>query len=439
MRRSPGWPPSLVGIGLGALLFLLATQVPRWTHQDVLVGWPPLAATWQPRVNGFSVLAVLLGGVLVIGSPWAARRLRWSLFVGLTWSATAAWTVALAWVDGSSGLGNVFSRPHEYAYDASRVTSIHAMLTGFISRIPADAPHNWQTHVAGHPAGALLVFVGFDRLGIHDSLVLGLVVTAIGSTAVIAGCLAVRAVAGEQWARRAAPWWVLSPAALWMGVSADAMYTAVAAWGLALLALAGTRQRGRASTAYAVGAGLVLGCCVYLSYGLVLLGILALAVLVATRSWRPLVGALGGALAVVAAFTLAGFSWWAAYPVLVERYNAYPRPYSYWVWANVAAWTAAAGLAVWAALPAAVAVLRGHAPSGAAARRVALVGCAGVLTVLVATGSGMSNAEVERIWLPFTFWATLLPALLTGRRAHVLLGVQAATALVLQHLLRTGW
>ena len=85
-----------------------------------------------------------------------------------------------------------------------------------------------------------------------------------------------------------------------------------------------------------------------------LLGILAVAVLIIARSWRPLPWALGAAAVVAALFTIGGFAWWEAYPVLRERYYdgiASDRPYSYWVWANIAAWTFTAGLAVWAAFP----------------------------------------------------------------------------------------
>src|SRR5699024_9811146 len=153
-------------------------------------------------------------------------------------------------------------------------------------------------------------------------------------------------------ARKAAPWLILAPTAIWMGVSGDAVYAAVAAWGLALLAIAATasnaspRRRAIAATA----SGILLCLCIYLSYGLVLIGILAVAVLVIARSWRPLMWAIGGALIVVAVFTAAGFAWWRAYPVLVERYNygmASERAYWYWVWADVAAWTFSVGLAVW--------------------------------------------------------------------------------------------
>ena len=51
----------------------------------------------------------------------------------------------------------------------------------------------------------------------------------------------------------------------------------------------------------------------------------------------------------------------------------------------------------------------------------------------------MSRAEVERIWLPFVPWLLVACALLpeSWRRAGVV--VQVVLALVVQHLLFTGW
>ena len=105
----------------------------------------------------------------------------------------------------------------------------------------------------------------------------------------------------------------------------------------------------------AVTAGLVLGSSLFLSYGLVLFGLLALAVFALTRAWRLLPWAALGVAAVVVAFWMAGFTWWEAYPVLRERYYegiGGERPYQYWVWADLAAWTFTVGLVTWAALPA---------------------------------------------------------------------------------------
>ena len=93
-----------------------------------------------------------------------------------------------------------------------------------------------------------------------------------------------RALGAEALARRAAPFLVLTPAAVFMAVSADALIAAVVAWGLACLALAPRA----AGLWWAVPAGLLLGTAVMMSYGMPLIGLLALAVLVAARSWRPL-------------------------------------------------------------------------------------------------------------------------------------------------------
>ena len=89
-------------------------------------------------------------------------------------------------------------------------------------------------------------------------------------------------------------------------------------------------------------AGLLLGYAVMLSYGLPLLGLLALAVLVVARNWRPLPWAALSALAVVLTYAALGFVWWEALPALHDRYwagVARNRPPSYWMWANLAALT----------------------------------------------------------------------------------------------------
>ena len=46
----------------------------------------------------------------------------------------------------------------------------------------------------------------------------------------------------ERLARRAAPFLVIGPAAIWQCVSADGMFAAFAAWGLACLAIASVRR-----------------------------------------------------------------------------------------------------------------------------------------------------------------------------------------------------
>jgi methylthioxylose transferase len=432
--------PSVLCAAAGASLVATAIAWPRWTDQSMGATWTPLMGTWDPRIGPGSVVAVLVAVAVIAVGPTLGRRLSWPALLLWTWSAATAWTVALASVDGREGIGDLFTRRGYFRYDASRA-SWHDVFPGFIDRIPLQAENNWETHVSSHPPGALLAFVGFDRIGISDAFWLGLTMLLLGTTAVVACCITLRVLAGEESARRATPWLILAPAAIWVGVSPDAMFAAVAGWAVTLLALAATARRYAAG--YAVASGLAFGCCLYLSYGLLLLAPLALAVLIAARRWRPIPWVLAGLAIVVGAVTLAGFAWWEAYPVLVERYQvsmARIRPYDYWVWANVAAWTLTTGLAVWAALPAAARALWGGSDSGRpGARAVAWIGAGAIVSVLVATVSGMSKSEVERIWLPFTWWVLPLAVLLPARWRLPVLAAQAGGALLIQHLVVTPW
>ncbi len=420
-----------ISAAVGLAVVAASMIVPQVTGEDVRVHWPPLHADWDPTFGLLSIPAIVIGLLLVVVLPPLASRLSWRTLLLMAFVATWVWIMALAMSEGTAGLARVFERRQEYVYDAQSVDSIHVMLQTFIDRIPFDAPDRWYVHVAGHPPGALLYFVGIDRLGITDPFWIGVVCVTVASTAIVAVLITLRTLGTETLARSAMPWIVLAPSAVWMGVNGDAVFTAVAAWGLALLAIAAVHRRALP----AVGAGLLLGYCVFLSYGLPLLGILAVTVLVLARNWRPLPWAVGGALVVTAAFSLGGFHWWDAYPVLHERYYAgiaSERAYWYWVWADVAAWTFTAGLAVWAAFPSAARAVRERNP-------LAVLAGAAALTIVVACLSGMSKAEVERIFLPFTIWIVALPALLPKRWHPPLLLSQVAIALLAQHLLLTRW
>lgn len=295
----------------------------------------------------------------------------------------------------------------------------------------------------------MLTFVGLDRIGLGGGGWAGVWCLTVGTSAVAAVLVALRVLTDEQTARRAAPFLVLAPSAVWVGTSADGYFAAVAAWSLALLALAATR-RTRHPSAAALASGLLFGLTCYLSYGLTLIALIAAAVLLLTRTVRPLPLLAVGAAAVAAAFTLAGFSWWEGYQLLVERYYqgaAAVRPYTYWVWANLACTVLITGPATVAGvrrtLAAAPTALRELRPSagglpGPTGRLVVLV-LAVLLAVLAADLSGMSKAETERIWLPFAAWLPAACALLPAVRHRHWLTAQAVLALLLNHLLYTGW
>ena len=438
-------PAARRGLVAALVLMAAAMAVPALTGWNVRVNsFPPLHADWAPRLGPGTVPALVLAALAGWQAVGIAERLRWRTLLVVAFLAGLGWLLALALVDGLDGIGHVLDTDYEYLQTARATDDLPATLSQYVGRIRYEAaPDNWPVHVAGHPPGALTFFVLLVRIGLGSGLAAGLVVTVLAATTAVAVLVTVRVLGAEDAARRAAPFVVLAPAAVWQAVSADAMFAAVAAWGLAALALAATTTRAGAgpvrATGWALLAGLLLGGCVMLSYGLPLLAVLALAVLWLGGSWRPLISAATAALAVVGVFALFGFSYPDALAALHDRYFegvGGRRPASYWLWGGPAALLFATGPLLGAGLGQVVARHRERARS---VRVVAVLAGAAAASVLLADASQMSKAEVERIWLPFVPWLLLSCALLPARWRRRGLVLQLVTALVVQHLLATGW
>jgi hypothetical protein len=412
----------------------------------------PLYAVWRPHL-GFGTPAALLVAALVTwrGARWAASA-RWPCLLAAGYLGTVAWTLSLALVDGwSAGLTERLTVQAEYLHEVPRVTDIHAMLSGFTARILDFQPDSWSTHTAGHPPGALLLFVWLDRIGLGGGTAAGLACVLLGATVSVSVPVTLRALGAEDAARSVWPFLVLFPGAVWVGASADGIFAAVVAAGLALLAVGGRVT--------AVPGGLLLGFALYLSYGFVLVGLLALTVVLLRSRDRlgVFVVAAVAVVGVVVFFTLAGFWWLDGYDLVVRRYYqgwAVHRPYGYWVWANLAALLLSAGPVVGPAMRRAIALVpvrpSGHRPIGfrrwLAVPRRGLVGpgrpavwlpLAAVVVVLAANLSALSKAEVERIWLPFAVWLLVATAHLPAGQRRWWLALQAGTALAVNHLLWT--
>ena len=254
-------------------------------------------------------------------------------------------------IDGwQRGFAGRLTARHEYLRQVPTVTDIPEALRTFASRILDFQPDSWITHVSGHPPGALLTFVWLDRIGLGGGAWAGLLCLLVGSSAAAAIVVAVRALADENTARLAAPFVAVAPTAIWIAVSADGYFAGVAAWGIALLALA-ARNTARWPVLAAAGAGLLLGWGIFLNYGLALMALPAVAVLFAAADWRSAVRALLPAvlvaLAMVVVFVVAGFWWFDGYLLVQERYwqgIANDRPFQYWSWANFASVVCAIGL-----------------------------------------------------------------------------------------------
>ncbi|WSQ12770.1 hypothetical protein OG604_36140 [Streptomyces sp. NBC_01231] len=416
-------------------------------YGNLHVSWPPLYGHWEPHVGPGTPAAIMVALAVVAYGPLLAARLPWRALLCTAWGTAMAWTFSLALVDGwQRGIARRLTTKYEYLQVIEPVNRFHdipAALRDFTHHILIHSPDAWPAHVAGHPPAATLTFVLLDRTGLGGGAWAGVWCITVGATAAVAVLVTVRALSGEALARRAAPFLVLAPAAVWMGTSADGYFAAVAAWAIAFLALAVTGHRPRSA---GLASGLLFGLTAYLSYGLTLFALIAGGVLLlGSRRLRPLPYFLAGFVVVPAVFTFAGFNWWEAYHLLVTRYYQGAggiRPYGYWVWANLACTVLVVG-------PATVAGLRraGAAPIRRGVRtclrrsgaepRLALLVLAALLALLAADLSGMSKAETERIWLPFAMW--LLPACAFLNRPRAWLTAQATLALLLNHLVLTGW
>ncbi|WP_375385473.1 hypothetical protein [uncultured Microbacterium sp.] len=432
-----------IGLALAAVLIVAATVYPMLAGLNVYVqDFPPLLASWLPRVGPGTIPAIALAILAARYAIDLAARVRWRVLLIGSFASSLIWMLSLAAVDGVAGVAGPLDTQYEYLRTARAVTDFGAVLHEYVTRIPEGAVDSWPVHIAGHPPGALLFFVVLVRLGLGSGLAAGLVVAVIAATTPAAVLITMRRLGAEAGARRAVPFFTLGPAAIWMAVSADAMFEAFAAWGLCVLACAATSS-GRARVAgYAVAAGLLLGYCVMLSYGLPLLGVLAVAVLVLARRWTPLPWAVGGAAAVVIAFAVGGFAWWQAYPALVSRYwegVASQRPTGYWIWANFAAVAMSAGPLFGAGLAVAVSRVRSIRSAPRADVVVIALALSALLSLVLADASLMSKAEVERIWLPFVPWLLLGTALLPEKWRRWGFAGQLAFALVVQHALLTLW
>jgi hypothetical protein len=450
-RREAAREISAVTVGVG--LVAAAVALPRWdpgvrprldigperfaTHAQAA----PLFGTWEIHASWGTVPAILIAVAAVVWGPVVAQRLSWRALTLGSWATACGWAFALAMIDGwQRGFAGRLTTRDEYLSQVPSITDIPAAVRTFSSRILDYQPNSWITHVSGHPPGALLTFVWLDRIGLHGGAWAGLLCLLVGSSAAAAVLIAVRALADEQTARRAAPFVAVAPTAIWVAVSADGYFAGVAAWGIALLAVA-VHGRARFPALVAAAAGLLLGWGVFLSYGLLLMGLPALAVLVSTSDWRAALRALGpaalAAVAVAVTFAVAGFYWFDGYTLVRQRYwqgIAKYRPFQYWWWANLACVVCAIGLGGVAGITRVFDPVAIRRRSG-----FHLVLLAMLAAIVCADLSMLSKAEVERIWLPFTIWLTAAPALLPVRSHRLWLALNGAGALLVNTVMVTNW
>ncbi|MFB4318267.1 hypothetical protein [Actinomadura sp. 21ATH] len=382
---------------------------------------PPLHARF--RVLTWQILpAACVAAAAVALLPRAARRLRWRPLLLASWGAATLWTVVLALSDGLDSLPRPLDAPTEYP---AGLDAVRADPLGWL-RTFTEELHGYTTHVRGHPPLPTLVLWALEETGLRGTGWSAALIIALGTSSVVAIALTVRSVADEEAARRALPFLVLAPLTLWIATSMDALFLGVGAWAAAL-----TARRG--SLPAAAAAGLLLGALPYLSYGLLPLFAIPLAVVALTRPGRRFLAVLLCCAAVVPlAFTLGGFWWFDGVAATHETYavsrGSARRSYAYFAFANIAVLALLVGPATAHALPG---TLSRDRPTGW------LVGAA-LVGVAALDLSGVTRGEVERIWIPYAAWIVLAAAR-HAPPARGWLAAQAAVTLGVQALVLSHW
>ena len=438
-------------IALAAALALIAVSAA--VGQDLLAARvadrpsaPPVLAHWHPHLGWGTPLAV---GCVLVGLRLQRRAaaLGWRRLLLAGWLLNVAWLCSLRLVDGlAKGWTEILLDPNEYLHDLPRITdpaAFVATFTDFIAFGPGvDGSVVWTTHVAAHPPLATLIFWALAHIGLGGGFWAGLLCVLVASTVSVALPITLRELGAGGAARRIVPFVALFPGAVWMAVSADGLFAGVAVSGLALVCWGAARGRLLAS----LTGGVLLGATIFLSYGLVLVGIVVIVAIVLTSRQRglrstalPWLVATAGVVGVTAIHLAYGFDWLVGLSQLRVRYYqgiASQRPFSYFVYANVAAWLISCSPLLAVGIVRSVGALR-QRRGWTQDRVVALLALSGVAMALIADISALSKAETERIWLTFGVIAAASFALLRGRWASWGLLACGAWALAVKHLLTT--
>lgn len=449
-------------VPLGALLSLSAAcAVVAWAvvrgsairrSPDTKLEAAPLVGTWDWAPSWKIIPAVFVGCAVVI---WAGRgtseRPRRSEFVAIG-TLSFCWTVALAWSQGRATMIDPIIDPTEYWARLAKLPPATEML-----RVWADPMwmRNQPVHLKGHPPGYVLILKAMAQVGLRSPWAAAAVSWLAAASVAVGLVVVVRlCTKGDAW-RRVAPFAVVAPYAVWMGTSADAVFTAFGVWGVVAVAASASAVQAKRRFLLGVLGGLSLGFAVFLSYGMApFLIIPGLAILgVPAFSWRERAQSIAstamGGLVVVAIFAVLRFWWFdglATTRIFYWKGTAKFRPLGYFFVANIANVAIASGPAVIAGMGAAVgAGLRGAKTSVRSlvetVDRSWVLALGAVLAMVGANVSQLSKGETERIWLPFfVFLVPLASALghtLWSRRCWIAL--QAATALVLQVGLLSKW
>ena len=421
-------------------------------NPDTKLEAAPLVGTWDWAPTWKILPAALVGTAVFLwaGRGTSERLLRRELaFIG---ALSFAWTVALAWSQGRATMIDPVTDPTEYWARLPKLAPATEML-----RVWADPlwMRNQPVHLKGHPPGYVLILKAMSQIGLRSPWAaavlswLAAASVAVGLVVIVRLCST-----GDRW-RRVAPFAIVAPYAVWMGTSADAVFTAFGVWGVVGVAMSSRAPARRPRWLFGVLAGAALGFAIFLSYGMALFLVVPGLVILGTPSIslraraQTIIATAVGGVAVVALFALFHFWWFDGLSTTRTFYwkgSAKFRAWGYFFVANIANAVIASGPAVIAGLGAVVGVGIRRARSNlrsmiGTADRVWLLPVGGLLAMLGANVSQLSKGETERIWLPFFVFLVPVASFVSGTlwSRRVWIALQAGTALVLQIGLLSKW
>jgi methylthioxylose transferase len=416
--------------GGGLALTALAVQL------DARLGTAsaPFLGRYDIRLGAGSFLApIVAAGMILLTVRRTLDHWRWSIVQAFAYVATLAWALALALIDGLSGLTKALGSPESFLGDTARVGD---RPLDYVRHFVAD-PGSHSVAARGHPPGPVLLLWLLDRAGITNHVALGLLITALAALTVPLVLAAMRDACGETAARRYLPVLVLAPYMVWVAVS---MHAVVALLGAAAI-VAGVRasrrrERGWPSLTWALLSGVLVGIAALFSYSAPWLGLSVVCVYFARR--RPFLNVVtgAGALLPVLAAQLAGFGWAEGLLAAEADYTTRVEPYRSALW--------------WGVLSVVALMLAAGPALFASARKIRntpawpfLVGAgAAVLFSIVA---GLARGGVEHAWLPFFPWLTVA-AVAPERPAGppvpspvLLVTLGAVAAVLIEAIVATPW
>ncbi len=447
-----------VGAGTAVVVWAIGRGAAIRRNPDVKLEAAPLVGHWDWAPTVRIVPAVFVGVLAVMLTTAAARRFSARVVLATVGMLSALWTVFLAWSQGTTVMIDPVVHPSEYWSRLPQLPPAARLL-----RVWADPlwMRNQPVHIKGHPPGYVLLLKAMTHVGLGSKWAVAVLSWACAGGVAVAVVVAVHlliprssesrgkstvpGVVPQQTAawRVVAPFAVVAPYAVWMGTSADAVFSLGGAGGVVAVLAALRMRRSKHTVIAAAGGGLLLGLALFLSYGMVtFLAVPAMAVLFLhgpTARRRVLVALSVGAgiVIVFTAFALAHFSWFAGLKTTRAFYwkgTAQFRPWAYFFVSNLAVVVIATGPAIVAG---AGRLIARHRRPG----QIWLLALGAVIAITAANISQLSKGETERIWLPF--FVFLVPLAVVGEpsigRQRFWLATQICLTLVLQMGLTSKW